>query len=125
AGDGNIRLLGRVYIPRSSDIGKINILGADVAYLIDTIDHNMQDGTDGPRFQRKVMYDNLPQEALVEFRALAAKQAQELLEHMDAWLARRDRDANPSVQGSGGVRAGLGVFCFEEDLTDSAGSRKS
>jgi hypothetical protein len=121
---GALRLLGRVYIPRASDIGKIAILGTDVAYLIDTIDHNMQDGIDAPRFQRKVMYDNLPVEAMDEFRALAARQAQELIEHVDAWLARHDRDANPSAHGTGRMRAGLGIFCFEEDLLDSNGGRK-
>ncbi len=123
-GSDTLQLLGRVYIPRASDIGKIAILGTDVAYLIDTIDHNMQDGIDTPRFQRKVMYDNLPAEAIEEFRALATRQAQELIEHLDQWLARHDRDANPSVQGSGRVRAGLGIFCFEEDISESKGGRR-
>jgi hypothetical protein len=122
---GALKLLGRVYIPRASDIGKIAILGTDVTFLIDTIDHNMQDGIDAPRFQRKVMYDNLPEEAMVEFRALAARQAQELIEHLDQWLARHDRDANPSVQGTGRMRAGLGIFCFEDDISESKGGRKS
>jgi hypothetical protein len=121
---GALQLLGRVYIPRGSDIGKIGILGTDVTYLIDTIDHNMQDGIDAPRFQRKVMYDNLPAEALPEFRALAERHAQELIEILDQWLARNDRDANPSVQGTGRIRAGLGIFCFEEDISESRGDRK-
>ena len=58
----------------------IDILGADVADLITTIDHNLQHGAADPRFQRKVMYDNVPAEAVEEFRKLSAKQAQELLE---------------------------------------------
>jgi len=122
--EGKIRLLARVYIPRASDIGKITILGADVSYLIDTIDHNLQDGTGAPRFQRKVMYDNLPMEAIEEFRVLAARRAQELIEQLDAWLARHDRDSNPLVRGTGRVRAGLGIFCFEQNLTESRGSRE-
>jgi len=125
AGDGRIRLLERAYIPRASDVGKLAILGTDVAYLVETIDHNLQAGIESPRFQRKVMYDNLPAEAMVEFRAIAARQAQELIEHMDAWLARHDRDANPSVRGSGRFRAGLGIFCFEEEIIQSRGSGKS
>jgi hypothetical protein len=122
ADDGRIRLLERAYIPRASDAGKLAILGTDVAFLVDTIDHNLQAGI-AARFQRKVMYDNLPAEAMAEFRALAATQAQELIEHMDAWLARHDRDANPSIRGTGRIRAGLGIFCFEEEIIDPKGSR--
>lgn len=114
--EGRIRLLSRVYIPRKSDVGKLLILGADVSFLIDTIDHNLQDTGPSPRFQRKVMYDNLPVEALEEFRQLTARHGQELIETLDRWLARHDRDANPAVRGSGRVRAGVGVFGFEEHI---------
>jgi hypothetical protein len=115
--DGRIRLLTRVYIPRASDAGKLAILGADVSYLIGTIDHNLQGGDAPPRFQRKVMYDNVPVEVLEEFRQLSGRRAQELIEHLDAWLARHDRDTNPAVRGGGRMRVGVGIFCFEEDLS--------
>lgn len=122
--DGSVTLLTRVYIPRKSDLGKLLILGADVSYLIDTIDHNLQDAGQAPRFQRKVMYDNLPVEALDDFRQFAASQGQELIERLDAWLARHDRDANPAVRGTGRVRVGVGVFAFEEQIGDKKGTRK-
>lgn len=125
APDGGVRLLERAYIPRASDVGKLAILGTDVAYLVETIDHNLQSGTAAPRFQRKVMYDNLPAEAIAEFRALAAQNAQQLIEQLDGWLARHDRDANPAVQGDGRFRAGLGIFCFEEEIVQPKGARKS
>lgn len=115
AGD-RLRLNARVYIPRTSEIGKLMILGADVSYLVNTIDHNLQDGGRTPRFQRKVMYDNVPIEAMEEFRQLAERHAQEVIELLDAWLARHDRDVNPAVRGSGRVRAGVGIFAFEEIL---------
>ena len=112
-----VRLNARVYIPRASEAGKLMILGADVSYLINTIDHNLQE-SHTPRFQRKVMYDNLPLEAMQEFRQLAERHSQELIESLDAWLARHDRDANPAVRGSGRVRAGVGIFAFEESLDE-------
>jgi len=115
--DDRVRLNARVYIPRASEAGKLMILGADVSYLINTIDHNLQEGR-APRFQRKVTYDNLPLEAMQEFRQLAERHSQELIELLDAWLARHDRDANPAVRGSGRVRAGVGIFAFEEILDE-------
>lgn len=114
--DGRIRLLSRAYIPRTSDLDKLEILGADVSDLIYTIDHNLQHGAADPFFQRKVMYDNLPAEAIGAFRALSAEQAQALLEKMDHWLSQQDRDMNSFVNGTGRMRAGIGIYYFEEDL---------
>ena len=121
--EGNIRLLARVYIPRHSDLGKLAIMGSDVSFLIDTIDHNIQE-PDTPRFQRKVMYDNLPLAAVAELRPLAARHAQEVIEALDAWMAQHDRDANPQASGEGRIRAGLGIFYFEHDLDADAGAKK-
>jgi hypothetical protein len=114
--DDRIRLLSRAYIPRTSDLDKLDILGADVADLITTIDHNLQRGAEDPRFQRKVMYDNVPEESIPQFRQLSEAQAQALLEKMDEWLSQHDRDLNSSVKGSGRVRAGIGIYYFEENL---------
>jgi len=117
--DGLLRLINRAYIPRTSDSAKLAILGADASYLIAAIDHNLQ-GLAPSRFQRKVMYDNLPAEAAEAFRALAAQEAQALIERLDAWLSRHDRDTSPGVSGSGRVRAGLGVFAIEEQINPPA-----
>jgi hypothetical protein len=116
--DGKISLLTRAYIPRNIDAHKLNILGTDVQHLISTIDHNLKPDTTEPRFQRKVSYDNLPDEVLPEFRELFAKRAQALLESADQWLARRDRDVNPKVKGVGSNRAGFGIFFFEESNSE-------
>lgn len=115
--DGRLRLLTRVYLPRANDAAKLTILGTDVGWLIATIDHNLQ-GLEPARFQRKVTYDNLPVEAVEAFRGLSASQAQELIERLGEWLARHDRDTTPSVRGSGRMRAGVGIYYFEEDLSD-------
>lgn len=117
--DGRVRLLARAYVPRTSDREKLDILGSDVAHLIATIDHNLQHGDTDPRFQRKVMYDNLPREAIAAFRALSGEHAQRLLEELDRWLSAHDRDTNASVEGTGRRRAGVGIYYFEEDYDDA------
>lgn len=111
--DGKIGLLTRAYIPRKIEAHKLNILGTDVQHLISTIDHNLNPDTSEPIFQRKVSYDNLPDDILPKFRKLFAPKAQRLLESADRWLAARDRDLNPAVKGSGSNRAGFGIFFFE------------
>jgi Family of unknown function (DUF6502) len=58
----------------------------------------------------------LPVEACAELRALSAERAQKLLERLDEWLARHDRDVSPHVGGTGRRRAGMGIYYFEENL---------
>jgi hypothetical protein len=114
--DGRICLLSRGYIPQKGPVEKLQVLGSDTADLIMTIDHNLYQKPTKPRFQRKVMYDNVPVEAAREFQTLASAQGQELLEAIDRWLAHRDRDVNPASKGTGRVRVGLGIYHFEEQL---------
>ena len=112
--DGRVSLLTRTYIPKSSDADKLHILGTDVAHLISTIDHNLKSDPIGPFFQRKVAYDNLPDEVLPVFRKHSAKRAQAFLESLDRWLAQRDRDATATDKGTGRNQAGIGIYYFEE-----------
>lgn len=114
--DETVRLKTRAYVPESGDTDKLNILGTDVSDLIATIDHNLQHGAADPFFQRKVMYDNVPVEALQEFRRMSGAQAQSLLERLDKWLSQHDRDTRPETGGTGQVRTGIGIYYFEEDM---------
>lgn len=116
--DGKIALIARAYIPRNIDAHKLNILGTDVQHLVSTIDHNLKSETTEPLFQRKVSYDNLPDDVLPAFHKLFTKRAQTMLESADRWLAQRDRDVNPTVKGRGSNRAGFGIFFFEESNSE-------
>lgn len=114
--DGDtVRLLTPAYVPVHGETEKLGILGRDVADLINTIDHNIY-GTGGRRFQRKMAYDNLAQEDVAKLRVLAAARAQALLEEVDKHFAAADRDVNTQVRGSGRVRAGVGIYYFEENV---------
>ncbi len=112
--DDRVRLLRRAYVPVHDTAQKLYLLGTDVRDLVTTIDHNLQDTGSAPRFQRKVVYDNIPEEFAPAFRKLAAERAQDLIEELDAWLAQRDRDRSPGVGGSGRVRLGLAAHLIED-----------
>ncbi|MDH5378319.1 MAG: DUF6502 family protein, partial [Gammaproteobacteria bacterium] len=100
-------------------IEKLGILGMDVAGLISTIDHNTYGNeTSSPLFQRKIYYDNLPKEALEEIKTYLAENGQEFLEQVDKFMAQRDRDVNPDVEGEGKHAAGIGLYYFEENESD-------
>ena len=116
------RLIERAYVPKADESMKLHILGVDTAYLIDAIGHNLRMGDAPPKFQRKVLYDNLPDDVLPEFRRLSRNYSQKLLEKLDSWLSIRDRDANPNVSGDGRNVAGLGIFYIEAPFTGEEGN---
>ena len=109
--DGRYEPVARAYVPQRGVIEKIDILGADVADLIGTIDHNIEFGSEDPRFQRKVMYHSIDVDALPAFRKLSAAQAQALLERLDRWLAARDIE--PGHDERPHRRVGVGIYYFE------------
>lgn len=117
--DGRIKLLQRAYVPNSSAADKLAILGNDAALLVETIEHNLSCAADAAYFQRKVAYNNLPDEAMPMLRTLAAQHGQAMLEELNAWLSQQDRDNNPNVQGSGRNYAGVGVYFFHQTFTDT------
>lgn len=117
--DGRARLLSRSYVPTRDDVAKLQFLGTDARYLIETIGHNLSHGGSEARYQRKVLYDDVPDELAERFRHLAAERCQALLEELDQVLSRYDRGANPDVVGSGRRITGVGMFYFEEDAEGS------
>lgn len=116
--DNQVRLLSNSYLSGNDDKMKLHILGTDAGGLIETIDHNLQADDLQRFFQRKVQYDNLPEEALPVFQKMAAESSQSLLEDLDRWLARHDRDTNPQIQGTGRHCAGLGIYYFQKPYND-------
>lgn len=117
--DGRIRLLQRAYIPSTSEVDKLGILATDVAFLIATIDHNLVCEPQDAYFQRKVAYDNLPIEAIPELKKLTEQHGQALLEQLNEWLVQQDRDINPQVKGTGRKHAGVGIYFFEQDVSEA------
>ncbi|MDH5324788.1 MAG: DUF6502 family protein [Gammaproteobacteria bacterium] len=119
--DGMIRLLAPAYIPKTGAAEKLALLGQDVSGLIDTMDRNIH-GVDQPRFQRKVFYDNLSDEAAEQTHKMLSQKGQALLQEFDQWMASKDRDVNPDAGGEGRRAIGVGLYFFEEDVDDSSES---
>jgi hypothetical protein len=63
-----------------------------------------------------VSYDNIPREALPALTKKLSRKAQACLESLDGFLSATDRDRNPGVKGTGRVRAGVGIYYFEERI---------
>jgi Family of unknown function (DUF6502) len=119
---GKIELVQRAYVPAAGEVEKLDMLGSDVADLIETIDHNVEHGGDDPRFQRKVMYHDIPASMIPAFRNRSAYQAQALLERLDRWLskaAQNDKGAATTPR----ARIGMGIFYFEQHNAQADSTR--
>jgi hypothetical protein len=118
--DGDIVLVQRAFVPSEDRVAKISFLAGDVADLIETITYNIeQPDALAARYQRRVMHHDIPPEALPAFRTLSGKQAQKLLEGLDAWLAAHDLSAVPEEDRGATARVGLGIYYFEEIIPEA------
>jgi hypothetical protein len=112
--DGRLQLLRSAFLPRGA-ADKIEHLGSDVADLVHTIDHNIDHGDVDPRFQRRVIYHDMPIGVANEFRKLSTTQAMALLVKLDRWLANKEAElASAPSSNEPRVRLGLGIYYFEQ-----------
>jgi hypothetical protein len=113
--DGHVALVQRAFVPSGDMVAKISFLATDVTDLIETISYNIeQPDAQAARYQRRVMHHDIPPEALPAFRALSGKQAQKVLESLDAWLAEHDLSGVPEEDRGAAARVGVGIYYFEE-----------
>lgn len=112
ATEAGIVLKERAYIPTSTPIDKINILGADVSELIGTIGHNLEVDPDHRFFQRKVSHTAVSAEIIDKFRELSNQKSQELLEEYHAWLSAHEVDDDKEQDNQIGYVA-VGIYYTE------------
>jgi hypothetical protein len=89
-----IMLQEKAYIPAATPLEKLNILGTDVAQLIDTIGHNLAVDCGQRHFQRKVSNVLVHPDAVPAFRELSTRKSQLLLEEYHRWLSSHEIDPN-------------------------------
>jgi hypothetical protein len=116
--NGRVELVARAYVPTRGESEKIEILGNDVSELIETIDHNITHPPEQAFYQRKVAYDNLPEEYLADLRTRASGLSQELLEKLDLEMSRHDRDTSPDAEGTGRHKAVIGIYYHQVEVDE-------
>ncbi len=111
--NSQVRLLNTVNIPHEDIKKKLTVASQAASDLLTTIDHNLEQNGEESRFQLSVTYDNIPDDAVKQFKQISTERSMELLELLNEWLAQHDRDVTPTVKGDGQNRIGLGIYYFE------------
>ncbi len=115
--DGKVRLLRKAYVPASTPVASLNILGNDSAELLNTIDYNLGAVPEQRVFQRKVSNASLQAGALTAFRELSNRKSQELLEEYDAWLKQHEVNAEDS-EADDPCYVAVGIYYFDQTLIE-------
>jgi len=109
--DNNVELIKHAYVPGKDSEEVIRILGTDTNELINTIDFNLTASEGDKRYQRKVSTAVLDKDAVEDFKVLAQKNSQALLEELDAWLTQNEVD--PDDENA--CYISLGIYYYEQD----------
>jgi len=121
SGERGVELLARAYIPSTTSVDKINILGVDVAELASTIGHNIDSAVDQRWFQRKVSNIAVHKDDLPAFRELSNRKSQELLEEYHAWLSANEIDSDQQGQDAPWYVA-VGIYYYEHQVSEGGQS---
>ena len=122
--DGKVVLLADAYGPLASEPEKLAMLAEDPAELVETMLHNIFEGRDLTRLQRKVFFDNLGADASKAVRREMARAGERFLRDVARRLGKYDRDRNPRAPGGERRYAGVGVYFFEAPAADKVKSAK-
>ncbi len=123
-----IQLIAKAYIPQTGELEKIDILSTCVTDLLSSAVYNLDaDVENGQgRFQRQLVYKNVPSDVADQFQQLSSKKSQELLEELNSWLAKNTKAEPKTLENKNTQEAtnfktenkkriGLGLYYFEND----------
>jgi hypothetical protein len=110
----------RYYIPESQDPDAVLRAGSVLEDLGNTVTFNLDRDKDAEaptRFEGRATNASVRASAANKFREYLEKEAQEMLERTDAWLARHEQAPESSRQERR-VRLGLGLYQIGDDKKD-------
>lgn len=115
-----IALTQQGYIPEQGELEKIDILSICTSDLLSSAVHNLEHNKDEGRFQRQLVYRNVPEKLADEFQALSTKKAANLLIELNKWLGDRTKKESklnePDTEKDElKMRIGLGIYYFENN----------
>lgn len=109
------KLVAQAYIPQQGEIEKINIMGTSAHDLLTTVEHNIS-LPDQARFQREVVYTDLSQAGINEFKLISQDKCMALLLDLNQWLADKKNIEKRLGITQAGTRIGIGLYYIEDNI---------
>lgn len=112
--DGKLRVLARSYRAQKVDAQALMHFADAVHNLVVTLDRNLQAPKTPPLFEGVAWTPRLDARMLPLFRRRAADRGQKFLDMLDEWLSREEIPDTEADSNGGAVRAGVGIYLFED-----------
>lgn len=109
-----VELIQTAYIPNKSHAELITLVSTHTADLLSTGVHNILTENEDPRFQRQVIYNDIPDHVRDEFEKYSREKSMDLLIELDKWLAEKKKTEKKFANESSG-RVGLGIYYFKNE----------
>lgn len=107
-----IRLIRQAFVPLSDESDKIDVMGTCVGDMLDTIGHNIARTAGEAFLQQQVVYHNMPEDVVEQFRALSREKCEGVIRELSQWLSARKKNA-ASSPGRKIERIGLGLYYIQ------------
>lgn len=101
------------YLPQEDDEQMIELLSTHMSDLFSTLLHNITHRGNPARFQRQVVFKDIPESLLEEFQQLHQEKSMALLLELNRWLKQNIRARQSEENNGPVVRAGVGIYYFK------------
>lgn len=109
--NGTVYLKKDGYVPLRDTQEKIDIMGVCASDLLETLDYNSANENE-LRYQRALVYHDIPPEVITQFKQHSARKSQRLLNELNQWLALKKK-ATAGYSHEERKRIGVGIYFFE------------
>lgn len=103
------------YVPQNNEEEMIELLSAHMADLLSTLLYNLTRRDKPARFQREVVYKDVPLSLLEEFQKLNHDKSMALLRELNQWLSENIKERKAQNRNEPCVRAGVGIYFFKNE----------
>lgn len=114
-GKDAVRLNHLGYIPQNNEAEMIELLSSHMSDLLSTLIYNVTKRDMPARFQRQVVYKDIPESLLEEFQKLNHDKSMVLLRELNQWLSENIEKRKAENENETCVRAGVGIYYFKNE----------
>jgi hypothetical protein len=118
--EGQVRLVSYGYVPSTDDLQQMAVMSEEISDFLKCIEHNTTHAVEDSFLQLSARCDNLPAEIMNDIKNLGTDSGTKLLQEFVSFMSSYDRDQNDKVFGSGRHKAVLGVYYFQQDMSEDA-----
>jgi len=114
--DKEVSLISEGFVPHVNLEEQFRIMGRASHDLLSTVEHNLSHTPSEARIQRTVAYGDIPLEAMASVRTRSREEAEDFLYRTNRWLSKTSTTPGPT--GNKRYRAGIGIYYFEDELSE-------